>query len=190
MILILLLLFIPSVLHAGDLTSAGTISGFDQGPQQSLLNYHDLLAQEALQRRQMAHQMETDRLQAEEQARQDQARRDAELGAYTRAREAQQANRKKSTAEHIKIQAQLQANLKRVDEEEKMVSQMTALQPNWQEVVGKPGSHTPYRQWLAQQPKAYQRHINETMDPKELHESITEFLATQHEWSRVSPAAK
>lgn len=61
-----------------------------------------------------------------------------------------------------------------VDEMQKM----TVLRPNWQQIVGRPGSVTVFRRWLAKQPKAYQRMIESASTAAELNESIEEFLAS------------
>lgn len=61
-----------------------------------------------------------------------------------------------------------------VDEMQKM----TMLRPNWQQIVGKTGSATVFRRWLAKQPKAYQRMIESASTAAELNESIEEFLAS------------
>ena len=56
------------------------------------------------------------------------------------------------------------------------MQKMTVLRPNWQKIVGKTGSATVFRRWLAKQPKAYQRMIESASTAAELNESIEEFL--------------
>ena len=58
------------------------------------------------------------------------------------------------------------------------MQKMTVLRPNWQQIVGKTGSATVFRRWLAKQPKAYQRMIESASTAAELNESIEEFLAS------------
>lgn len=58
------------------------------------------------------------------------------------------------------------------------MQKMTLLRPNWQQIVGRPGSATVFRRWLAKQPKAYQRMIESASTAAELNESIEEFLAS------------
>jgi hypothetical protein len=58
------------------------------------------------------------------------------------------------------------------------MQKMSALRPNWQKIVGKTGSATVFRRWLAKQPKAYQRMIEAATTAAELNESIEEFLAS------------
>lgn len=58
------------------------------------------------------------------------------------------------------------------------MQKMNVLRPNWQEIVGRPGSATVFRRWLAKQPKAYQRMIEAASTAAELNESIEEFLAS------------
>jgi hypothetical protein len=58
------------------------------------------------------------------------------------------------------------------------MQKMTMLRPNWQQIVGKTGSATVFRRWLAKQPKAYQRMIESASTAAELNESIEEFLAS------------
>ena len=58
------------------------------------------------------------------------------------------------------------------------MQKMTALRPNWQKIVGKTGSATVFRRWLAKQHKAYQRMIEGASTAAELDESIEEFLAS------------
>lgn len=58
------------------------------------------------------------------------------------------------------------------------MQKMTVLRPNWQKIVGKTGSATVFRRWLAKQPKAYQRMIESAATAAELNESIEEFLAS------------
>lgn len=58
------------------------------------------------------------------------------------------------------------------------LQKMTVLRPNWQQIVGKTGSATVFRRWLAKQPKAYQRMIESASTAAELNESIEEFLAS------------
>ena len=58
------------------------------------------------------------------------------------------------------------------------MQKMTMLRPTWQKIVGKTGSTTVYRRWLAKQPKAYQRMIESASTAAELNESIEEFLAS------------
>lgn len=58
------------------------------------------------------------------------------------------------------------------------MQKMTLLRPNWQQIVGRPGSTTVFRRWLAKQPKAYQRMIESASTAAELNESIEEFLAS------------
>ena len=56
------------------------------------------------------------------------------------------------------------------------MQKMKVLRPDWQRIVGKTGSPTVYRRWLAKQPKAYQRMIESATTAAELNESIEEFL--------------
>jgi len=58
------------------------------------------------------------------------------------------------------------------------MQKMNGLRPDWQRIVGKPGSATVFRRWLAKQPKAYQRMIEAAATAAELNESIEEFLAS------------
>src|SRR5690349_8909712 len=58
------------------------------------------------------------------------------------------------------------------------MQKMNGLRPNWQKIVGKTGSTTVFRRWLAKQPKAYQRMIEAATTAEELNESIEEFLAS------------
>jgi hypothetical protein len=58
------------------------------------------------------------------------------------------------------------------------MQKMNALRPNWQQIVGRTGSATVFRRWLAKQPKAYQRMIESASTAAELNESIEEFLAS------------
>jgi len=58
------------------------------------------------------------------------------------------------------------------------LQKMRVLRPNWQQIVGKTGSATVFRRWLAKQPKAYQRMIESASTAAELDESIEEFLAS------------
>lgn len=58
------------------------------------------------------------------------------------------------------------------------MQKMTMLRPSWQKIVGKTGSATVFRRWLAKQPKAYQRMIESASTAAELNESIEEFLAS------------
>ena len=58
------------------------------------------------------------------------------------------------------------------------MQKMTMLRPDWQRIVGKTGSATVFRRWLAKQPKAYQRMIESASTAAELNESIEEFLAS------------
>ena len=58
------------------------------------------------------------------------------------------------------------------------MQKMTVLRPNWQKIVGKTGSTTVFRRWLAKQPKAYQRMVEAAATAGELNESIEEFLAS------------
>ena len=51
--------------------------------------------------------------------------------------------------------------------------------PGWRTIIGAPGSDVPYRQWLKQQSKFYQKLVNDVVRPEEINESINEFLATQ-----------
>ena len=53
---------------------------------------------------------------------------------------------------------------------------LNSLRPGWRTIIGATGSDVPYRQWLKQQPKAYQRRINDSAGPEEINESIGEFL--------------
>jgi hypothetical protein len=73
------------------------------------------------------------------------------------------------TPPHDEIQGQESA-----DEMQKM----NVLRPDWQRIVGKTGSTTVFRRWLAKQPKAYQRMIEASSTAAELNESIEEFLAS------------
>lgn len=57
---------------------------------------------------------------------------------------------------------------------------MEGLRPGWQEIVGEDGSDTPYRQWLATQPEAYQARIRETWDPTALADSLARFQTQSH----------
>jgi len=56
------------------------------------------------------------------------------------------------------------------------MQKMNELRPDWQKIVGKTGSATVFRRWLAKQPKAYQRMIESATTAAELNESIEEFL--------------
>ena len=58
------------------------------------------------------------------------------------------------------------------------LQKMNGLRPNWQQIVGKTGSATVFRRWLAKQPKAYQRMIESATTAADLNESIEEFLAS------------
>ena len=58
------------------------------------------------------------------------------------------------------------------------MQKMTGLRPNWQQIVGRTGSSTVFRRWLAKQPKAYQRMIESASTAAELNEAIEEFLAS------------
>ena len=58
------------------------------------------------------------------------------------------------------------------------MQKMNELRPNWQQIVGRTGSATVFRRWLAKQPKAYQRMIESATTAAELNESIEEFLAS------------
>jgi hypothetical protein len=58
------------------------------------------------------------------------------------------------------------------------MQKMNELRPNWQTIVGKTGSATVFRRWLAKQPKAYQRLIESATTAAELNESIEEFLGS------------
>jgi hypothetical protein len=58
------------------------------------------------------------------------------------------------------------------------MQKMNELRPDWQKIVGKAGSATVFRRWLAKQPKAYQRMIESASTAAELNESIEEFLAS------------
>lgn len=58
------------------------------------------------------------------------------------------------------------------------MQKMNELRPDWQRIVGKAGSATVFRRWLAKQPKAYQRMIESASTAAELNESIEEFLAS------------
>ena len=58
------------------------------------------------------------------------------------------------------------------------MQKMNELRPDWQKIVGKTGSTTVFRRWLAKQPKAYQRLIESASTAAELNESIEEFLAS------------
>jgi uncharacterized protein YheU (UPF0270 family) len=52
---------------------------------------------------------------------------------------------------------------------------LTDLHEDWEEVVGPEGSATPYRQWLATQPKDYQDKINASQRPGVIAKSIDKF---------------
>lgn len=58
------------------------------------------------------------------------------------------------------------------------LQKMNELRPNWQQIVGRTGSATVFRRWLAKQPKAYQRLIESATTAAELNESIEEFLGS------------
>jgi hypothetical protein len=58
------------------------------------------------------------------------------------------------------------------------LQKMNELRPNWQQIVGRTGSATVFRRWLAKQPKAYQRMIESADTAADLNESIEEFLAS------------
>jgi hypothetical protein len=62
------------------------------------------------------------------------------------------------------------------DESADEMQKMNELRPDWQKIVGKTGSATVFRRWLAKQPKAYQRMIESATTAAELNESIEEFL--------------
>jgi hypothetical protein len=64
------------------------------------------------------------------------------------------------------------------DESADEMQKMNELRPDWQKIVGKTGSATVFRRWLAKQPKAYQRMIESASTAAELNESIEEFLAS------------
>jgi hypothetical protein len=64
------------------------------------------------------------------------------------------------------------------DESADEMQKMNELRPDWQQIVGKTGSATVFRRWLAKQPKAYQRMIESASTAAELNESIEEFLAS------------
>ena len=74
-------------------------------------------------------------------------------------------------------QTPLHDELQRQEPADEM-QKMTVLRPNWQQIVGKTGSATVFRRWLAKQPKAYQRMIESASTAAELNESIEEFLAS------------
>jgi hypothetical protein len=71
----------------------------------------------------------------------------------------------------------LQDEVQRQEPADEM-QKLTLLRPNWQQIVGRPGSATVFRRWLAKQPKAYQRMIESASTAAELNESIEEFLAS------------
>ena len=56
---------------------------------------------------------------------------------------------------------------------------LNSLRPGWRTIIGAAGSDAPYRQWLKQQSKFYQKLVNDVVRPEEINESINEFLATQ-----------
>lgn len=52
---------------------------------------------------------------------------------------------------------------------------MDSLKPSWREVVGGADDQTPYRQWLATQPEAYQQELASTWKPGVILKSIEQF---------------
>lgn len=53
--------------------------------------------------------------------------------------------------------------------------ELDSLCPEWMEIVGEPGTATPFRQWLAEQAGEYQSLINGTDSSAEVAEAIHRF---------------
>lgn len=61
----------------------------------------------------------------------------------------------------------------------KALGELYALCPEWPDIVGAPGTRTPWRQWLSEQPEDYQLLVNEARSPQVVVEAITKFHRTR-----------
>ena len=64
--------------------------------------------------------------------------------------------------------------------ERQLVAEVDALHPGWVDIIGKPDdADNPYRQWVAKQPEAYRKRLNDSFSPTVIADSLDRFKASQ-----------
>lgn len=166
--LVLLLVLFNSTAWAMDLGVAGGISGAGQGLSQSMSQMQTFAAQAFLQ-------AERERMDREREERAYQAQIERDERAYQhqlKMQQLQQQQRARPTPQAVASQpTTMQIETAKLDK----------LRPGWRQIVGPQPTKeypelSPYRAWLAKQPKAYQRRLDQSVNAEEINESIGEFL--------------
>lgn len=73
---------------------------------------------------------------------------------------------------------------------ENELEELSENHPNWNEVIGPVGTKTPYREWLGQQPGAYQTLVGNSWRASTVGRSIERFEAHQAQETRKAEAAE
>lgn len=73
---------------------------------------------------------------------------------------------------------------------ESEIEELTENHPNWNEVIGPVGTKTPYREWLGQQPGAYQALVANSWRASTVGRSIERFEAYKEQEAKKAEAAE